>query len=987
MKYTKPLGEVLMTKWAKICALLAILGALAVPAEAQKRSKDEKRLFRDAMMSLEFPDYYGAIDRLVVLDSINPEDPEYSFYLGFCYYHTYQVRKALPQLQQAYLYQNATNLHLYLGETYHRMEMIDSARHHYQLHKKELEAGIANEAYESIDIYIAQCDVAEKFMDNPKDVKIVNLGGNVNTEHPEYAPVISADESQLIFTTRRPHYYSPDSFPILDPKDNFPYETLYTSTIDEESGEWQKPDFLGDTVNTNGDHNASIGLSPDGRILYMYKTIGGAFWGDIFKCEKRDGIWSAPVAMQQGINTPKYWEPSASITTDEKMFFFCSNRPGDGSKGGRDIFIVRKLLDGTWADPYNIGEPINDEYDQDSPFIHPDGVTLYFSSNGPNTMGGFDIFTSTFDPKTETWSEPVNMGYPINSTGDDIGFVWSADKTHGYFASVRPEGYGMRDLYKVIVPEASVNLVYLKGKVRDDASKDPISASVTILNDTDGSMFQLLNSSPLNGKFNVIMPPNRDFLVRVEAEGYLPMTKRIQIPDVNDYLEVFEVFDLKKTDKNVMAPIELTFNESEELDIRSDGELKPLVRILEAQPDVQMEIAVFSLEEPTDSLISVFETQSKADNIVQRLTELGADRSRITPKGYGYLPLETPELKELAKKKPVLVEIILKQPEQDYDFGEFVEFEEEVAKSALKPEVETSVVKEEDIEIGYLIPTLDRVHFATNSAQLTERSYRVVEEVATILKKFPKVKVEVGGHTDWVGDDNFNKKLSDRRSIRIVEQLVYFGISRDRLVAKGYGEESPIATNETVEGRALNRRTEFKVIGVEGQIAPKSVADDSVAVLPDGVPATDKPYDANNPDAAPPAPEEESLVKDVPDAEIKEGYTFEMPPIEFETASHQIKGERSYKIIKDMAKIMKKHTQIKLIEVAGHTDDRGSAEYNKALSQRRSDEVVKELIKEGIAKERMKGAGYGEDRPIDTNDTREGRQRNRRTEFTILKTE
>ena len=662
---------------------------------------------------------------------------------------------------------------------------------------------------------------------------------------------------------------------------------------------------------------------------------------------------------------------------NEKRLFFTSNRPKNDESAkdvDRDIYMARKLPNGKWAEPFNLDTMINTEYDEDSPFIHPDGVTLYFSSNGPNSMGGFDIFTSTFDKATETWSEPVNMGYPINSTGDDVGFVWSADKTHAYYASARKEGQGGRDIYLVVMPEESVAMVYFKGKVIDAVTKKPVMAKIEIMDQETNQIFQLLNSNLLTGKFNTSINPGH-YVVRVDADGYEHESGTVSAPEVEDYLEIRETYELRKREtivaeidsgETVVIDMPITLSDGE-VTKDAEKELIPLVNILKEQDEVEMEILVYTFRKPADSLVAVFETQNEADKIVHRLEELGAPRERMTPKGGGYIKPTTLEFIEMAKTGTDLVEVILHQPEVDIDFGRFVPYEE------LKDEEHELSADEREIED--ILP-LGRIHFETASAKIKDdESYKIIDEAAAYMRKYPNLVIEVGGHTDYVGGDSYNKKLSDRRSKRIVEQLVYLGIDRSRLVPKGYGEDKPIAPNETAQGRALNRRTEFKIIGYTDNTGntgngqnPGLSSGDSTGTPSTGITPKPKPQ----------------LVEAFTEDELKEGYKFKLKPVHFETASAKIKDDESYDIIKEVADILLKYPQILKVEVAGHTDDRGSSPYNQDLSQRRSTSVVKQLVKDGISMGRMVPKGYGEDSPIDTNDTKEGRQKNRRTEVVIL---
>src|SRR5690606_31672895 len=216
-------------------------------------------------------------------------------------------------------------------------------------------------------------------------------------------------------------------------------------------GKWQPAKNIGSPVNTPY-HNSNSALSADGNTLFLYSDEGN---GDLYFTELNNGVWTEPMPLP-GIINSSFEEKSITISKDEKTVYFSSNRPG--GYGGLDLYKATKDAKGEWSNVKNLGPKINSPEDDDAPFIDYDGVTLYFSSMGRKGMGGFDIFKSVYDPMTNEWSEPENLGYPINTPDDDVYFVTSKDSKRAYYSSVREDGIGYTDIYMITIPEGLKNL-------------------------------------------------------------------------------------------------------------------------------------------------------------------------------------------------------------------------------------------------------------------------------------------------------------------------------------------------------------------------------------------------------------------------------------------------------------------------------------------------------------------------------------------------
>ncbi|HTE32861.1 MAG TPA: OmpA family protein [Chryseolinea sp.] len=364
------------------------------------------------------------------------------------------------------------DLEYWIGRSYQYGENFSKALQFYNLYKEKLAKKSTYQGKDkidqaTIDRAIFECENGQEFVSNPGNFSIVNIGREINSEFEDYAPVLNENEDEIVFTTRRREDNLNQN--VFD--DNKPYEDIFSSK--KTNGIWSYAKNLGPVVN-NPYHDSNVALSANGNILFLFKDEGG---GDIFFCERdKGGEWGAPVPMP-GIINSSFEEKSVTISRDEKTLYFSSNRPG--GFGGLDIYRATKDSKGEWTNVKNLGAKINTDMDDDGPFIDYDGVTLYFSSKGRKGMGGFDVFKTSVDPKTNEWSEPVNLGYPINTPDDDIYIVFSKDGKRAYYSSVREDGIGYTDIYLITIPEGIKNVDQV-AKLPIETPKDTTATVVVV---------------------------------------------------------------------------------------------------------------------------------------------------------------------------------------------------------------------------------------------------------------------------------------------------------------------------------------------------------------------------------------------------------------------------------------------------------------------------------------------------------------------------
>lgn len=479
-----------------------------------------RKNFTEASLLMIEENYPMALKKNLVAQGIDPSNANINYRVALCYLKSATKKDyAIPFLEKASLNVSKNYLdyeptekkapistYYYLGIAYHLQYRFDEAITNFELYKSLLKSKEIL-IFKDVNDRIKQCQNAKALMNAPINVAISNMGDSVNGPFPDYCPVISADESTLIFTSRRAESTGGDRG-----VDNQFYEDIYIC-YKKNDGKWTSPVSISSNINTYG-NDAAIGLSADGQQLLIYRDDAGD--GNIYTSTLAGDTWSVPEKMGSDINT-KSWEPSASISADGNTLFFVSDR--EGGFGGRDIWRCVKLPNGKWSLASNLGAQINTEYDEEAPFIHPDGVTLLFSSSGHKTMGGFDIFSSVKNPETG-WEEPVNMGFPINTTNDDVFYVTSPDGKRGYYSSAKPGGYGEKDIYLISLPDAiEKNLTLIKGVMINPTGKNMSQLEIAVLNNETGEIVGKYHPLKRNGSFVIVIPANSNYKISYLMDG------------------------------------------------------------------------------------------------------------------------------------------------------------------------------------------------------------------------------------------------------------------------------------------------------------------------------------------------------------------------------------------------------------------------------------------------------------------------------------
>jgi tetratricopeptide (TPR) repeat protein len=436
--------------------------------------------------------------------------------LARCYVLSYSKNKALKYALQAKklsAVQPSGELCFIIARAYHINNSFDSAIYYYQ------KSGSEKISPHMVSKYVNECKNGKKYIEDRVSVDIINIGKPVNSEFPEFMPFISADKSKLFYTAARP---SSDN--IKKDKDGMYFEDIFFSNFSK--GQWQSPHKIY-SLSSDG-HDACAGISEDGMIMFVYRGTNN---GDLYISELKGYSWTIPEKFPHNTNG---FEGSASLSPDGKTLYYV-HQPLNSDN--RDIYKCTRTAEGKWEKPSKIVE-LCTEYDEDCPFIHPDGRTLYFSSKGHTSMGGYDIFSSFLENNLK-WSSPKNIGFPINTAGDDINFTLSADGQTGFYSSDREGGYGNQDIYSIKFKERIFHdLGLLVGNILDASSGKPMEAEITITDNSSNEVLGTFRSNAEDGHFVVALPCGRNYGIHIENKGYLFFSENAKLECAKGYLEI-----------------------------------------------------------------------------------------------------------------------------------------------------------------------------------------------------------------------------------------------------------------------------------------------------------------------------------------------------------------------------------------------------------------------------------------------------------------
>lgn len=457
--------------------------------------------------------------------------------LAVCYLNTNQNRSEPIKLLEDLTKDEKTDIEnwYYLGLAYHLNNQIDKA---IEAFEKYISLKPKKSDIEKAKRKITECNNAKKMMANPINVSFMNLGPEVNSPDPDYYPYVNENETFLVFTSRRKENVGGNKIEI----DGYRPSDIWFSKV--ENGKWIKAYNAGKIINTNYDEQC-VSLSHDGKQMVVYFDNIEKF-GDLYTSDKNpNGDFTKIKLMHPFISDPKTIETSGCFSPDGNTFFFARRQSIDDQS---DIYMIRKLPNGQWGMPQKLPEQINTSYNEDFPFMDADGVSLYFSSEGHNTIGGYDLFKTTWNPDENTWTEAENLGYPVNSTGDDRSICMTPDNRVGYISTFRPNGFGDLDIYRIRFDDKEqitriiVGMIFLQ-----DTTKTSLDTPVMIIakNKKTEEERQFVPNSK-TARYVMALQAG-EYEISISADGYETYTENIVISDIGKTeIERNKNFILKK---------------------------------------------------------------------------------------------------------------------------------------------------------------------------------------------------------------------------------------------------------------------------------------------------------------------------------------------------------------------------------------------------------------------------------------------------------
>lgn len=543
----------------------------------------------------------------------------------------------------------------YLAEIYFGQEKYEQAVPYLNAFLKDVDKIKKDEDYNRAVELLKYSRFYTELMKNPVPF-VPQVVEGISTAEDEYLPILSPDNQMALFT-REQHLPVDKNSLVQTPQ----VKEKFMFSVQNPDGTFTPGEEMPEPFNIN-DNEGGATLTADNNTLFYtvcrYDKVKKYQNCDIYISENSGGYWSPIHSAGNKINLPGSWESQPSVSADGRTLYFVSDR--SGGYGGYDIYRVKKGDNGEWGTPLNLGPLINSTGNEKSPFIHPDGKTLYYSSDGLTGLGGYDIFYTKQDD-TGLWSVPKNIGFPINSPVDEVGFFVSTDGDKGFFASNKFNGKGGWDLYSFDLYDAArpERVLFIKGTVKSESSAEPIKARIELRN----LETKRISEIPLDtntGNYVAVTPFSSDYIMTVKKEGH-----------------VYESKYIARVDSNFKTP---------------------------AQVDIEM--------------------------------------------------------------KPI------------------------------------------ELNKSYRI---NDIYFPFNSFDLSVESKAILDQLILFLAENPNISIQIQGHTDNIGNDASNLKLSDNRARSVYTYLIEKEIPEERLTYKGFGETMPVSTNDTEEGRAKNRRTVFVI--------------------------------------------------------------------------------------------------------------------------------------------------------------------------------
>lgn len=660
--------------FSTLAAILIFGNSIAQEVEFKAANfKDKKDDFKAVMAKIEEADGYLELanDAIAVVhnpgdnfqkalklyleaDKFNDKSARNNMNIGNCYLYSNEKYKAIPYIKKAEQLNSEVDpfLHFMLGQTNQLEQNWDDAIKHFKTYQENAKSKYVEEYKKILSKYISECK-SGKELAAAKNRYWVDFVPELSSPEDDFNPTLSVDGEVLMFNSRRKNSHQPNEFGIYD-------SDIYTSTFDGEK--WSTPKNIGAPLNTDKDEAASS-LAYDGQRLLLWKTDDNNS-STVYESKLNGTTWSEPhekmsyIVKKDQNTTYACYEPQ-----DIKIHYITDKR------GDRNIDFSGLMVqyDNKWGEGKSVSHTINSKFHEESVYIHPDGRTMYFSSQGHNSMGGSDIFVVRKND-LEQWGDPENLGYPINTPYDDVFFTATANGKYAYISSNRPGGAGGMDIYKVTFwgPEkafdiatedyllASIakpikdnsigkqvdvvknSLTVFKGTVIDNISRKPLEAELEIMDLANGKPIATFTSNSATGKFLLSLPAGKNYAISVKKDGYLFHSENFNIPAESDFNLVNKDVELKNIKVGSKIALRNVFFATGKADVTPESypELDRLVQLMKDVPGLKVEVSGHTDNQGSEQLNTKL-SQDRADAVRAYIVSKGIAGGRLTAKGYG----------------------------------------------------------------------------------------------------------------------------------------------------------------------------------------------------------------------------------------------------------------------------------------------------------------------------------------------------------------
>lgn len=615
-----------------LCLFLA--SSFTLLAQSKKKPEDygiksakALKLYDEGLLQAQYRDRDRAIALFEEALKLEPEFAHAHFQLGVNAWVRKKYEDAEPHLEKAWQLRPGefAGIEFYLGETYyHNTRYADAI--------PLLETFFMRANGRKEDLFLAGRDLrharfAAEAVKNPVAFTPRNMGEAINTDRDEYLPCLTADDTYLLFTARRPESVGGYNAQLQDYSEDFFY------SIRQDTG-WTASENLGAPINT-AENEGSAFITEDGQTIYFAAcNLPGGFGScDLYFAVRVGKGWGKPQILGPEVNSDG-WESYPRLSPDGRTLYFASAR--SGGEGGRDIWVSEWAED-HWSTARNLGKPVNTLGNEDAPFLHADGLTLYFSSDYHPGFGQRDLFFSQMQ-SSGVWAEPKNLGYPLNTQADESNIFVNASGKMGYINSDREGGIGRSDLYDFTLDQRIRPQVatFLRGMVVDSLTRKPLASQIRLVEVVSGDTIRQAVSSTTDGRFLMSLPLEKEYAAFVQAPGYLFASKNFYLKGLEEETYFDLEIALSPIQKGVQVVLKNIFFESGkyELAATSDAELQFVLRFMQENPRMRIEIQGHTddIGSATDNLAL---SQRRADAVKSWLADKGIDATRVTAKGYG----------------------------------------------------------------------------------------------------------------------------------------------------------------------------------------------------------------------------------------------------------------------------------------------------------------------------------------------------------------